>query len=272
MKVLLVSLGIGLGILLSSLMAILVFEFKVNRDLRAENRKLLTEAQQASAKMEALAAEKTEATEKLSAKEKEADALQNKPVNAEAANDAKASSTSPRAQQVKAYLGREYLGMAWLVPTKISKDPETGVVTSEPVVVMSESLKKTFTEVRTSVVDREVPVNSSVNYNYYPNPNYGYPYYWYYGWGATTNGGGITNYVPPSPGKGNSSQSSTVRVQGGGKPWSPVTVSYGTPVLKTTPAPVPRNMGANVIGARQQVVGISAGKIQTPTPRSQSNF
>ena len=272
MKALLLSIGIGLGILLSSLTAILIFEFKVNRDLRAENRNLLAEAQQASAKMEALAAEKTEASEKLSAKEKEVDVLQNKPANAEAAKEAKDSSASPRALQVKAYLGREYLGMAWLVPTKISKDPETGVVTSEPVVVMSESLKKTFTEVRTSVVDREVPVNSSVNYNYYPNPNYGYPYYWYYGWGAATNGGGITNYVPPSPGKGNSSQSSTVRVQSAGKPWMPVTVSYGTPVPKTAPTPIPRIVGANVIGARQQVMGMPAGRIQTPTPRSQSNF
>ena len=272
MKALLLSIGIGLGILLSSLTAILIFEFKVNRDLRAENQGLRVGAQQASAKMEALTAEKTEASEKLSAKEKEVDALKNKPANAEAANDAKTSAASPRAQQVKAYLGREYLGMAWLVPTKISKDPETGVITSEPVVVMSESLKKTFTEIRTSVVDHEVPVNSSVNYNYYPNPTYPYPYQWFYGFGTDTNGGGVTNYVPPRFGKGNSSQSSTARIQSGGKPWSPVTVFYGTPVPKTAPAPIPRNVGANVIGARQQVVGIPAGKIQAPTPRSPSNF
>jgi hypothetical protein len=259
MKTVLLSLGIGFGILFTALAVILLVELKDNRDLRAENRNLWTDLQQTHGKMQALSSEKSEASDKLSAKESEVDELQGKlAAKDEPTKDLKAETAPPRAYQVRAFLGREFLGMAWVVPSKIAKDPKTGAFTSEPVVVLNEGLKKAFTELRTNVVEREVPVNSSVSYNYYP-----YPYYWYYPGVFSTNSGTITNF----PSKSNPRPATSVRVQTGGAPWTPVTVVPGPPA----PGIANRRTGANAIGMRQQALGIAAAKNQAPILRTPLN-
>ena len=256
MKTLLLSMGIGFGILFTTLAVILLVELKDNRGLRAENRNLWAGLQQTNVKLQALAAENAAASDKLSAKESEVDELQGKlAVKDEPAKDPKAGTAPPLAYQVRAYLGREFLGMVWIVPSKIAKDPETGAFTSEPVVVLNEGLKKAFTELRTNVVEREVPVSSSVSYNYYPNP-----YYWYYPAVFSTNGGTITNF----PAKSNPRPATSVRVQTGGSPWSPVTVIPSP----AAPAPSNRRTGANAVGMRQQTIGIATTRNQAQILRA----
>lgn len=65
----------------------------------------------------------------------------------------------PQPFQARAYVGKDYLGMAWVVPNNIKTNQETGDYLFEPVIWINEKSRSTFTQ--TNVVEREVVRNNS---------------------------------------------------------------------------------------------------------------
>ena len=82
------------------------------------------------------------------------------------AKEEAAPPTPPRPVKIRAYLGNQCVGMGWLVSSGVSKDPNTGAVTYEPVVILDEAIKQNFVTYRTNFVEREVSRSTTVNYNY----------------------------------------------------------------------------------------------------------
>lgn len=79
----------------------------------------------------------------------------------------------PQAFQAKAYVGKDYLGTAWVVPSNVHQDPESGEYRFEPIIWLNEQSRKAFTQ--TNVVEREVVRNSSYTQVYQQPYWYGYP-------------------------------------------------------------------------------------------------
>lgn len=65
----------------------------------------------------------------------------------------------PQPFQARAYVGKDYLGLAWVVPSNIKENPESGELQFEPVIWIDEKSRKAFTQ--TNVVEREVVRNNS---------------------------------------------------------------------------------------------------------------
>ena len=175
-KSLLATIGVCLTILTSTLVLIAVVVVQDNRELRRELRTLRADLHQASTEAGQLRAETADATTQLAAKHDELEELEQSVAKSKTAisreSEEVAASTAPRASRVRAYLGSQYLGMAWMVPSPLPKEAESGRVLYEPVLVLDESLKSTFAANRTDVVEREVSRATTVNYNY------PYPYYY----------------------------------------------------------------------------------------------
>lgn len=175
-KSLLATIGVCLTILTSTLVLIAVVVVQDNRELRRELRTLRADLHRASTEVGQWRAETADATTQLAAKHDELEQLEEAVASSKAASskasDDVAASTAPRACRVRAYLGSQYLGMAWMVPSALPKDAESGRVLYEPVLVLDESLNSKFASHRTDVVEREVSRATTVNYNY------AYPYYY----------------------------------------------------------------------------------------------
>ncbi len=65
----------------------------------------------------------------------------------------------PQPFQARAFVGKDFIGMAWVVPSNIKENTETGEYQFEPVIWIDEKSRKTFTQ--TNVVEREVVRNNS---------------------------------------------------------------------------------------------------------------
>jgi hypothetical protein len=74
---------------------------------------------------------------------------------------------------VRAFVGQENVGGAWIVPHNVRMDSELGRYVYEPVLMIDDTAKKHFTVHHTNVVQREV--HSTQIYN----QGYRYPYYYY---------------------------------------------------------------------------------------------
>ena len=175
-KSLLATIGVCLTILSSASVLITVVVVLDNRELRREIRTLHTDLHQARVDASQLREETTDATERLAAKQSDLLELEKELTRPKAsdakASDAAAASTAPRAQRVRTYLGNQYIGMSWLVPSAVSKEPESGQISYEPVLVLDESLRRNLAVDKTNAVEREVSHETTVNYNY------AYPYYY----------------------------------------------------------------------------------------------
>jgi hypothetical protein len=79
----------------------------------------------------------------------------------------------PQPFQARAYVGKDYLGMAWVVPSNIKENAETGDFQFEPVIWIDEKSRNTFTQ--TNVVEREVVRNNSYTQVYQQPYWYSYP-------------------------------------------------------------------------------------------------
>jgi len=154
-KSLLATIGVCLTILTSTLVLIAVVVVQDNRELRRELRTLRADLHQASTEAGQLRAETADATTQLAAKHDELEELEQSVAKSKTAisreSEEVAASTAPRASRVRAYLGSQYLGMAWMVPSPLPKEAESGRVLYEPVLVLDESLKSTFAANRTDV-------------------------------------------------------------------------------------------------------------------------
>ncbi|HKS37215.1 MAG TPA: hypothetical protein VJW76_08510 [Verrucomicrobiae bacterium] len=175
-KNLLAVVGVGFTILSSSLIVIAVVVVQDNRELRTELRAVRADLNEARAEAGQVREEAAVATAELASKHDQVEGLEEELATAKAANlkasSAAERSPAPRAYRVRTYLGSRYIGMAWMVPSPLPKDAESGQVAYEPVLVLDESVKSNFELRTTNVVEREVSRATTVNYNY------AYPYYY----------------------------------------------------------------------------------------------
>ncbi len=88
-------------------------------------------------------------------------------------NSSVAKPALPQPFQARAYVGKDYLGKAWVVPSNIREHAETGEYRFEPVIWIDEKARKTFTQ--TNVVEREIARNTTYNQVYEQPYWYGYP-------------------------------------------------------------------------------------------------
>jgi len=90
-------------------------------------------------------------------------------------NEVPAAAAQPQSFQARAYVGNDYLGTAWVIPSKVRQNAETGELRFEPVIWIDEKSRKAFTQ--TNIVEREVVRNNSYNQTWsYQQPYwYGYP-------------------------------------------------------------------------------------------------
>jgi hypothetical protein len=243
MKTLLVTISILFTVISAAVIATLLVELKENRNLRRENQKLWADLHSTKNQAQDLEEEKSEATTKLAAKHGEVQALEAKLGKAEAdaqnakTNVAAAGGQLFRPYQVRAFVGNRPVGRGWVMPSNVTKDPKTGQINFEPVVVLEEASKKAFTE--TNYVERDVVRYSTLNYNYNP-----YPYYWYY-YPYSYYRPGLTNIPPIMPPNNQPTPSGPVSVRplvSGGAPWTPFTVQGGNSTPQTQ-AGMPRQFG-----------------------------
>jgi len=186
---------ISLGVAVAAVAATLVGVFEENRNLRQEIRIAQADAQRVADELQGLEAEKGDLTAELSDKRDELQKAQSELADAKETqsrtNEVAASSATPRPVKVRTYLGNQYLGMSWLIPSGVSRNPKSGAVTYEPVLVLDESLKQNLVTYKTNVIEREVA--ATVNYNY--------PWTYYYPVPVLIGGHRATNCnVRPMPG------------------------------------------------------------------------
>ncbi len=94
----------------------------------------------------------------------------------------------PRPYQVRVFLGKSYVGKAWVVPSNLRKDADTGRVAYEPIVHLPEDARSALTAYVTNVVETPVPVGPQVvEREVYVEPQ---PYFW-----------GVPQYVPVPVGR-----------------------------------------------------------------------
>ena len=148
-----------------------------NRRLLAEIQALRADSQRAAEEIKQLENQKADLAAELASKRDQLQDAQTEPLEAKETNirtnEVVVSPSTPRPVRVRTFLGNRYVGMSWLAPSGISKDPKTGAVTYEPVVVLDETVKQSLVVYKTNVVEREVARSTTVNYNY-PWPGY-YP-------------------------------------------------------------------------------------------------
>ena len=148
-----------------------------NRRLLAETHTLRADLQRAAEEIKQLENQKADFAAELASKRDPLPDAQTEPAEARETNirtnEVVVSPSTPRPVRVRTFLGNRYVGMSWLAPSGISKDPKTGAVTYEPVLVLDETVKQSLVVYKTNVVEREVARSTTVNYNY-PWPGY-YP-------------------------------------------------------------------------------------------------
>ena len=197
-KSLLVTIGLCLTILSSAMALITIAAVLDNHGLRRELRTVRTDLDRARIEVSQVRRDTTEASERLAAKQNELQELEKEfsRLKVAKASDEASASAAPRAYRLRAYLGNQYLGMAWMVPSVRPKAAESGQWAYEPVVVLDESLKRNFVVHKTNLVEREVSRETTVNYNY------AYPYYFpVFIWKGSTNPSPNcdTNWIPVQP-------------------------------------------------------------------------
>jgi hypothetical protein len=90
-------------------------------------------------------------------------------------NTAPAGPVQPQPFQARAYVGNDYLGIAWVIPSNVKEHAESGEYRFEPVIWIDAKARQAFTQ--TNVVEREVVRHNTYNHTYaYQQPYwYGYP-------------------------------------------------------------------------------------------------
>jgi hypothetical protein len=173
-------LAAGLGTVTVASTVVTVATLLDNRQLRREVREARLEGNRAAAearRQEEQDREVAARDEQLRNRETELAELQSR-----ATNNAPAPAAAARPVRVRTYLGQRYLGLAWIVPGQAAKDPATGQMAYEPVVLMDESIREAVGVSKTNVVEREVVRPTTVNYNY----SYPYQIWWPVVWAPAT--------------------------------------------------------------------------------------
>jgi hypothetical protein len=267
-------LGFGLTLLSSALVLVVMVSLQDNRELRRELGAVRAELQGARTEVGQLRDETSDATERLAAKESRLETLENELAKAKAADagptgEAGATPAVPRAHKVRAYVGTQYLGLAWLVPSPRPRAPETGQVSYEPIIVLDESLKRNLVVHQTNVVERAVPWETTINYNY-PYPYWYYPVFVWHGTNpptrCDTNRPPGTTPGPPQPGIQQPAKSKPLLSTRGFVPRAKLLLP---PVTPARPAPIKlqANLIPNARALRPQVVGSPDSRRNVNQPR-----
>ena len=168
-----ILLTVGFAVVAAALRGI----YDDNRRLLTEIHTLRTDSQRAAEEIKQLENRKADLAAELASKRDPLPEAQTEPAEARETNtrtnEFVVSPSTPRPVKVRTFLDNRYVGMSWLAPSGVSKDPKTGAVTYEPVVVLDETVKQSLVVYQTNVVEREVARSTTVNYNY-PWPGY-YP-------------------------------------------------------------------------------------------------
>lgn len=85
-----------------------------------------------------------------------------------------AKAIQPQPFQARAYVGNDYLGMAWVIPSRVKQDTETGEYQFEPVIWIDQKARGAFT--KTNIVEREVVLNEAYNESQSIPQSYWYGY------------------------------------------------------------------------------------------------
>jgi hypothetical protein len=180
MKAILLAMGAVTGLTLLALAPITLVVFHDHSRLSQDHQALVVALQAANARIHLLETEKAAMTRHLAERSSDSPAAQSQPVPASttASTNHPTQTAAPRPYQVQTYLGKQYLGLAWLVPRHITTDPKTGHVVYQPVLVLNPGLRRAFTETTTNVVREMVPTPSAGNsYHYYYPVQY--PWTWW---------------------------------------------------------------------------------------------
>lgn len=88
----------------------------------------------------------------------------------------------PRPHQVRAFLGTQSVGLAWIIPSNVRRDPKTGLVSYEQVVALPDAARGSITAFVTNVVEQPVPAEPNVvqQHNYIDQRHFDqrYPWLW----------------------------------------------------------------------------------------------
>jgi hypothetical protein len=231
MKTSLTILTTCLVLMTAGILTLLIWQQQQNRALLEANRQLTWELQQSEARVTALTADNAEVASALEILESSEQQLRSRVDSLEEAASATAQIT-PQPYRVRAFLGQDNVGDAWIVPHNVTRDPETGRYLYEPLLVIEKSARKYFTEYRTNVVEREV-YSTEVHDNYYP-------YYVAYGTRHPTNRPPAAPRIPSQQGypRGLSSPPADARSQLFAPPMS---IVNSRPQVLGTPATSPVN-------------------------------
>lgn len=184
--------------------ALFTWQYLQNQQLTTASAQLALELEQSQNRVTSLTEEKTDISEKqllLEAREQE---LRERVDSLETAAKS-AAQAMPRPYRVRAFVGQESVGEAWIVPHNVTRDPESGRYTFEPVLAIDESSKNHFTVHHTNVVERDI-YTTEIYDRYDP-----YPYY-YYGTVGRPGFPGGSNRPPVSPRPPSQSRTTVGRV------------------------------------------------------------
>jgi hypothetical protein len=151
MKTWLIILTLLLAALATGTTLALAWQHRQNRELARANDRLQQELRQSQEAVSALTLERTGTVEQLAILTDREKELSKRVESLEAT-----SQTVPRPYRVRTFLGQDHVGQAWMMPHNLTRDPESGRYTFEPVLVIDESARHHFTERHTNVVEREV--------------------------------------------------------------------------------------------------------------------
>jgi len=95
---------------------------------------------------------------------------------------ASSNAFSLKPYQVRSFVGTQYVGMAWIIPSNQRRDPKTGRLSSDQVVSLPDTTRGAFTAYVTNLVEQ--PVAAEPQYveqnNYYDQRSYANTPGWYY--------------------------------------------------------------------------------------------
>lgn len=153
----------------------LVGAHRSNQALRTANQQLERELRTAQAKADASRTENEESAKQLKLLRDALDILQSRISEMDAANtqEAAVAANPPEVKpyQAPAYVGRELLGSAWVIPRNVRMDTNTQRYVYETVIALDESLRGRFVTYFTNVIERAIPTTLVDNY-YPPTVNY----------------------------------------------------------------------------------------------------
>ncbi len=93
---------------------------------------------------------------------------------------ASSNAFSLKPYQVRSFVGTQYVGMAWIIPSNQRRDPKTGLISYDQIVSLPDRSRGTFTAYVTNVVERTVASEPQLveQNNFYDQRSFDNTPYW----------------------------------------------------------------------------------------------